>query len=325
MKRFWIVDDEWEDYAAETKLLQEAHPGCEIRVSSEANRKDLDEFGSQADALICQIGVKVDRKLLEELKKCKIVSVYGAGFNNVDISAARDFGIDVTNVPGYCAEDLADYVIAAIYRHNLRLSYYSEHVGNGLWGAQAVKKRPRRISQQKLFIAGFGNNGRRLAEKAFGIGMKIMYYDYAESAEMTSVAQKTGAVRVSLEEGLASADVVSAHLALTDETKGFFSQKTFAKMKPGAHFINTSRGGIVNEPDLISAVKGGVIAAATLDVIINEPPKPDDPILHTENICVTPHISYLSEDSLLELKVRAARNASDIVLGKNIPEVVNRR
>ncbi|MDR1481108.1 MAG: C-terminal binding protein [Synergistaceae bacterium] len=325
MKRFWIVDDEWEDYEAETRLLKDAHPDCEIRVSPEADRKDLEEFGSLADALICQISVKVDRKLLEELKSCKIVSVYGAGFNNVDISAARDLGIDVTNVPGYCAEDLADYVIAAIYRHNLRLSYYAENTGNGLWGAQAVKKRPRRISQQKLFIAGFGNNGRKLAEKAAGVGMKIMYYDYAESAEMTSVAQRTGAVRVSLEEGLAGADVISVHLALTDETKGFFSQKTFARMKPGAHFINTSRGGIVNEPDLITAVKNDVIGAATLDVIINEPPKLDDPILCTENICVTPHISYLSEDSLLELKTRAARNASDVVMGKSIPEVVNRR
>jgi lactate dehydrogenase-like 2-hydroxyacid dehydrogenase len=325
MKRFWIVDDEWEDYAAETQLLNEAHPGCEIRISSEANQKDIEEFGSLADALICQISVRVDRNLLEGLKNCKIVSVYGAGFNNVDISAARDLGIDVTNVPGYCAEDLADYVIAAIYRHNLRLSYYAEHVGNGLWGAQAVKKRPRRISCQKLFIAGFGNNGRRLAEKASGIGMEIMYYDYMESAEMVSVAQKTGAVRVSLDDGLAQADVISAHLALTDQTRGFFSEKTFAKMKPNAHFINTSRGGIVSEPDLISAVKNGVIAAATLDVIVNEPPKQDDPILHTENICVTPHISYLSEDSLHELKVRAAKSASDTVLGKSVPEVVNRR
>jgi D-3-phosphoglycerate dehydrogenase len=96
-------------------------------------------------------------------------------------------------------------------------------------------------------------------------------------------------------------------------------------MKPGARFINASRGGVVDEAALVSAVKDGIIASATLDVTANEPPKTDDPILNTENICVTPHISYLTEDALRELKYRAARNASDVLKGHDIPEIVNKR
>jgi D-3-phosphoglycerate dehydrogenase len=325
MERFWIVDDEWPDYEAELELLRRVHPGCEIRLSKEASPQEIEDFGRQADALICQISVPVDRKLIEQLKNCKVISVYGVGYNNVDVSAAREFGMDVTNVPGYCSEDVADYVIAAIYRQNQKICYYATKTPQGLWGAQAMDKNPRRLSSQTLFVAGFGNIGRRVAEKAVGIGMNVTYYDYVETDSMKEFAKKIGARKVSLEDGIKDADVITVHIALTGETKGFFSKKIFAAMKPEVHFINAARGGVVDEAALIEAVKSKTIASATLDVIAHEPPKSDEPILHTENICVTPHISYLSVDSLHELKMRAARNASDILLGKKIPEIDNKR
>ncbi|MDR1917007.1 MAG: C-terminal binding protein [Synergistaceae bacterium] len=324
MERFWIVDNEWSDYEAETAFLRQEHQGCEIKISKSVNDKDLEEFGAICDALICQINVPVRKELLEKLKKCRIVSVYGAGYNNVDTSSASELGIAVTNVPGYCAEEVADYVIAAIYHQNLKLSYYADNISNGLWGARAIKKKPLRISRLTLFVAGFGNIGRKLAEKASGLGMKILYFDSVRTPAMEETAKRTGAEYVSLEEGLKRADVVSSHLALTDETKGLFSQKTFSMMKPGAHFVNASRGGVVDEAALTAAVKNGIIASATLDVTANEPPKADDPILNTENICVTPHIAYITEDALHELKFKAARNASDVLKGKDIPEVVNK-
>ncbi|MDR3280481.1 MAG: C-terminal binding protein [Synergistaceae bacterium] len=325
MERFWIVDDEWPDYDAEVDFLKDTHKGCGIMTSKSLNDEDIEMFGAEADALICQINVRVDRELLSRLKNCKVVSVYGAGYNNVDAAAARELGISVTNVPGYCAEEVADYVIAAIYHRNLNLGRYAENVSNGLWGARAISHKPRRISRLTLFIAGFGSIGRKLAEKASGLGMNVMYYDSARTPAMDETAKKIGAKSVSLEEGLSSADVVSSHLALTDETRGFFSCKMFAMMKREALFVNVSRGGIVDEPALIDAVKRGVIASAALDVTANEPPGADDPILHTENICVTPHISYLSEDSMRELKFRAAKNASDVTMGRDIPEIVNKR
>lgn len=325
MKRFWIIDDEFASYDVEKKLLSERHPGCEIRFSKEINDKDINDFSEDTDALICQISVQVDGDFLQKLINCKVVSVYGAGYNNVDIAAARKLGMAVTNIPGYCAEDVADYVMAAIFRNNKQIDRYSAGISNGLWGANAVVEKPRRISSQKLFVIGFGNIGRMLAEKAAGVGMSVLYFDAYESKEMKELEVKIGAKRViAIEDGLKEADIVSVHMTLNDETRGFFNEKMFESMKPGMQFINASRGGVVNEGALIEAVKRGIIAEATLDVIVNEPPKADDPILSVKNICVTPHISYLSQDSLYQLQFRAARNAADIVDGKDIPEIVNR-
>lgn len=324
MKHFWIIDEEWPDYASETELLQHDHPGCEIRFSKELNTQDIEEFAPIADAVICQINIPIKGDLLSKMKNCKAVSVYGAGYNNVDVAAASELGIAVTNVPGYCAEDVADYVMAAIYRDNKRIDFYADKLAGGLWGAQAVEEKTRRISSYKLFIIGFGFIGQKLAAKAAGVGMSVMYYDAYPSAAMEQFAEQAGVRKVTIEEGLAEADIISVHMALTSETKNFFSDEVFAKMKPGVHFINASRGGVVDEAALIRAAKSKQVSLATLDVLVNEPPKADDPILGVPNICVTPHISYLSQDSLQELQIRAAKNASNIVLGKEIPEIVNK-
>ncbi|WP_455600664.1 C-terminal binding protein [Cloacibacillus sp.] len=324
-EHFWIIDDEFASYDAETKLLRERHPDCEINFSKEIGDADMAAFAPNTDALICQISVPVGEDFLRKLKNCKVVSVYGAGYNNVDIAAARKLGISVTNVPGYCAEDVADYVMAAIYRNNKQIDAYHSRLSNGLWGAPAVVEKPRRISSQKLFIIGFGNIGRKLAVKAAGVGMSILYYDTFESKEMKELEEKIGAKRLStIEEGLKEADIISIHMTLTAETQGFFNKERFEAMKPGMQFINASRGGVVDEAALIEAAKKGIVAAATLDVVVNEPPQADDPILSAENICVTPHISYLSQDSLYELQFRAARNASDVIMGKDIREIVNK-
>lgn len=320
MKHFWIIDDEWQDYTLETNLLKQNHPGCEIHFS-----KKIEEIAPIADAVICQINVQIQSDLLRKMKNCKVISVYGAGYNNVDIVMASELGIAVTNVPGYCAEDVADYVIAAIYRENKKIDYYASKCAGGLWGAQAVNKKTRRLSNYKLFIAGFGHIGQEVARKATGVGMSVLYYDAYQSLAMKQFADRINAREVTIEEGLALADIISVHMALTEETKGFFSDTVFAKMKRGAQFINASRGGLVDEKALIKAVNENIISCATLDVLVNEPPKADDPILHTPNICVTPHISYLSQDSLQELQLRAAQNASNVLLGKDIPEIVNKK
>lgn len=325
MEHFWIIDDEFASYNAEKNLLTYQHPSCEIHFSKEINDADIKAFGDKVDAVICQISVRVDADFLGKLRKCKVVSVYGAGYNNVDIAAARKLGMAVTNVPGYCAEDVADYVMAAIFRNNKQIDTYYSNISNGLWGAPAVVEKPRRISSQKLFIIGFGNIGRKLALKAAGVGMSVLYYDAYESKEMKELEEKIGARRVAaIEDGLIEADIISVHMTLTDETRSFFNKKTFDAMKPGMQFINASRGGVVDEAALIDATKRGVVSSAILDVIINEPPKSDDPILSTKNICVTPHISYLSQDSLHELQLRAAKNASNVVKGNDIPEIVNK-
>ncbi|MGN0152565.1 MAG: C-terminal binding protein [Wujia sp.] len=315
----WIIDEEWPGYEAEKKVIYEKYPDCDLRFSKNDYAADLEAFGKNADAVICQISVDMGRETIEKLDNCKVISVYGVGYNNVDIEAAREKGIRVCNVPGYCAEDVSDYVIAAIYdRCKLWKEYSAE---DGLWGAQAAVRPVYRVSSQKLFILGFGRIGRMIARKALGADMQVAIYDPYVTEEAAAAA---GVKKVSLEEGLAEADFVSLNMIMCDETAHMISKDELALMKKTAYIINASRGGTLDTKALIEAVQSGRIAGATLDVLEEEPPQADDPVLHCPGIKVTPHISFYSEDSLNELQESAAKNALRILDGEDIAEIVNR-
>ncbi|HCT65494.1 MAG TPA: phosphoglycerate dehydrogenase family protein [Lachnospiraceae bacterium] len=317
----WIIDNEWPDYEIEKKAIYEKFPNCEIKFSAEDYKDDLEKFGYNADAIICQISVDILKETIDKLEKCKVISVYGVGYDRVDIKAAKEKGIYVTNVPGYCAEDVSDYVIAALYRHNKQLSSYNSDIKNGLWGAQAVKRKIKRLSSQSLFIVGFGRIGRLIANKAVAFGMTVMYYDPFVSQE---TAKEMGVTKVEFEEGFKTADYISLNSKLDNTTKHLISEKELNLMKPEAHIINASRGKVIDEKALIKAVESGKIEGATLDVIENEPPTGNEDVFKCEKIFVTPHISYFSVDSLNELQLTAALNAINILDGKIISEIVNK-
>jgi len=317
----WIIDNEWPDYEIEKKAIYEKFPDCEIKFSSEDYKEDLDKFGYKADAIICQISVDMQKETLDKLENCKVISVYGVGYDRVDVQAAKEKGIYVTNVPGYCAEDVSDYVIAALYRHNKQLSSYNADIKNGLWGAQAVKRKIRRLSSQTLFIVGFGRIGRLIAKKASALGMKVMFYDPFVDEQ---TAQSLGVSKTELEDGFKNADYISLNTKLDESTIHLISGDVLKLMKPEAHIINASRGRVIDEKALIKAVEAGMIDGATLDVVENEPPCGNEDILKTEKIFITPHISYLSVDSLNELQLTAALNVINVLDGEIIPEIVNR-
>lgn len=317
----WIIDDEWPDYEIEKKAIKEKFPDCEIIFSPEDYKADLERFGSKADAVICQISVDMSRETIKKLENCKVISVYGVGYDKVDVAAAKEFGIYVTNVPGYCMEDVSDYVIAAMYRQNKKLVSYNESIKNGLWGAQAVQSKIRRLSSQSLFIVGFGRIGRMIAQKARAVGMPVLFYDPYVNEQ---TASELGVEKVSMEEGFKRADFISLNTKLNDETKHLISDREIAMMKKGAYIINASRGKVVDEAALVKAVRSGFLSGATLDVIENEPPKGDEEIFKCQNIFITPHISYLSADSLNELQLTAAVNVLRILSGEIIDEIVNK-
>lgn len=315
----WIIDEEWPGYELEKKVIMEKYPDCDLRFSKNDYAADLKAFGRNADAVICQISVDMGRDTIEQLEHCKVISVYGVGYNNVDIKAAKEKNIKVCNVPGYCAEDVSDYVIAAIYdRCKLWKEYSAE---DGLWGAQSAVSPVYRVSSQKLLILGFGRIGKMIAKKALAANMQVAIYDpYVTEAD----ADKAGVKKVSFEEGLREADFVSLNMIMCEETAHMISKAELALMKKTAYIINASRGGTLDTMVLIEAVQSGQIAGATLDVLENEPPQADDPVLHCPGIKVTPHISFYSEDSLNELQESAAKNALRILDGEDIQEIVNR-
>lgn len=308
----WIIDEEWPGYTLEKQVFDAAFPTYDLRFSSNAYADDLLAFGHRADAVLAQISVNIDAAFLAKLETCKVLSVYGSGYNNVDIAAARKQGIPVAFVPGYCAQDIAEYILAAVCSFQKGLTGYENVIDQGLWGAQAVPAPGHRIGAGTLLVAGFGRIGGIVAQKASALGMRILAYDPFVREE---ALKSSGAQAVSLEEGLEQADFVSVHTTYMPGMKPLFSGAEFARMKPSAVFINASRGGVIDQDALVRAVATGTIRGAALDVLVSEPPAPDDPVLHTPGILVTPHISYYSEDSLAELQTRAAQNVAAVLTG----------
>jgi D-3-phosphoglycerate dehydrogenase len=257
---------------------------------------------------------------IRQLVKCKGIAVYGGGYDLVDAAAARKMGIGVTNVSDYCKEDIADYVMAALYHFNKQILSYQYPLQVGFWSMPTLQKRIRRMQGTTLLIIGLGRIGKVVAAKAKSLGVVVKAYDpYVDEATM----RRLGVEKVSWEEGLSWADVVSVHAILTGETQGMLKYEDFRMMKRTSLLINTARGRIVVEKDLVKAVQDGLIASAVVDVIEVEPPTMDEAIFRCPGILVTPHISYFSRESYTELKTRTVGNAVDMLEGRIPPDLVN--
>ena len=297
---FWIIDNEWPDYSVETALLRKAFPDCRIECSGIPFDDELERLGAQSDVVLAQISADMSAGVIARLDRCRGIAVFGSGYNNVDVAAARARGIPVTNVNGYCSEDIADYVLAVIFHYYKKISHFSAHIGDGCWGAEAVDAPIHRLNRQTLL-------------------MKVLVYDPYQPEEKIRAC---GAEPVTLDEGLRCADYVSVHVRLTELTQGLINKDLLRKMKKTAILINVARGALVKEDDLIAAVREGMIGGAVLDVVTEEPIRPDSPLLQTENILVTPHISYASEESLLDLRERAVNNALAMYRGETPQDLI---
>ena len=317
---FWFIDEEWKDYDIETAVLRQQYPDCELKFSNYDYERDLEEFGYRADAIIAQVYAQIPASTIQRLQNCKGIAVLGGGYDRIDTAAAREKGIGVTNVQGYCAEDLADYVLAAVFHFYKGLTEYQSRLQNGAWGAQAVERLPKRISQSTLLIVGCGRIGLTVAKRCQSLGMKIIGYDPDRDAAFLN---EQGVEKVSLEEGLRLADYVSVNVRLDESTTGLLGEREFSLMKKGAYLINTARGAVLKEDELIRALGTGVIAGAVLDVITHEPPREHEPIFSAPNCIVTPHVSYISQESFEELRGRAAWNAIKMLRGEQPADLVN--
>jgi D-3-phosphoglycerate dehydrogenase len=314
----WFIDEEWKDYDVETAEFKRAFPDCTIIHSGNDFKKDLHKYGPEADAILAQIYVDMDREAIGQLKKCKVIAVWGGGYDRVDTEAAEERGITVTFVPSYCVDDVSDYVIAAVYRYARRTDLpHIEGLADGLWGYQALLEMPQRIAGSTMSIVGLGRIGSAVARKAAAIGMKVVANDpYVSADEMAELGVK----KVELDECLREADFLSLNMKLTPETEGIISDEKLGLLKPSCCIINTARGQVIDEPALIRRIKCGKIGAAYLDVIAHEPAESGDPVLKCPRIYVTPHISYLSHEALTELKTRTAGNAIKVLRGEEVED-----
>ncbi|OFO59685.1 dehydrogenase [Peptoniphilus sp. HMSC075B08] len=310
----WIIDEEWTDYDLEKEYLPKVFENVDIRISNYNYEEDLKEFGYKADAILAQVYAEIPRSTIENLENCKVISTYGGGYDRIDLDACKEKGIRVTNIQGYCAEDLADYTLAAIYHFNKKIQYYAntclENVKAGKWGSLVIEKPTHRLSEENLVIVGFGAIGKAIADKVKGTGINIYAVDeFLSEAEI----EKYGVKKLDWEEGFKMADYISVNLKGIDANKNKISMNEFKLMKNTASIINTSRGKVINESDLIEAVRSKEIAGAIVDVITNEPPNGDEEIFLEKNILVTPHISYISIESMKALKEFALGNLEAVL------------
>lgn len=279
---------------------------------------DLIDMTRDADGIITFLA-PLTAKVINSLQRCRVIVRRGIGYDNVDIEAATAKGIVVVNVPDYCTDEVADHTIALLLCSARRVILGRDQVKSGQWDFREFLPIPA-LRDSTLGLVGFGKIARAVAERAKCFGLKVQTSDPFISPEFAS---EHGVELVSLEELLSSSDFVSLHVPLTKDTRGLFSKREFAMMKPSAVFINTARGPIVNEEELIEALQRGKITFATFDVMTQEPPRLDNPLLAMDNVIITPHFAFYSERSVRVLGEKAGKEIVRVFNGYLPESLVN--
>jgi D-3-phosphoglycerate dehydrogenase len=315
--RVLITDYAWPDVEIERRTLAEIDAELIVAAKSQQDAAGLAALAKehQVDAIMTN-WAKVPQAVIEASPKVRIVSRLGIGLDNIDVAYCTSRRIPVTNIPDYCLIEVAEHALALLLALSRKVAFYHHETKAGRYQLQAGPKL-RRIEGQTLGIVGLGNIGRKLAEKALGIGLTVI---------ATSRSGKSGIPGVSivpLEELLASSDYVSLHVPMTRETRHMIGAAQLAQMKPSAYLINTARGGLIDTPALAVALAAGKLAGAALDVQDPEPPDLSQPPYNDPRVIITPHAAFVSEESLADLRLRVARQVAARLTGGVPQNVVN--
>lgn len=313
-----ISDLDHADQKEEKEIFGAAGLDFELRQS----RTEADVINNCKGAeIVLNQYAPMTRKVLAALKpELKAVVRYGVGLDNIDVAAATDLGIQVCNVPDYGMNEVAEHALALALDLARKITLMNADVHAGNWSYRKAQP-AHRLANQTLGILGLGRNGRAFAEKARGIFARVIGYDpyyKTNKADNTDWIEQQG-----LDEVLANADIIALHMPLTKETAHIINADNLAKMKPGAYLVNTSRGGLVDEKALAAALESGQIAGAALDVAEHEPIAKDSPLLAREDVLITPHIAWYSEEAAQELKRKTAEEAVRFAKGQPLRNPAN--
>ena len=276
-------------------------------------RDELQQGIADAEAMICLLGDTIDAGVMDKAAKLKVISNYAVGYNNIDLEAARKRNIAVCNTPGVLTESTADLTWALIMAAARRTLEADRFTREGKFdGWKPLLFLGKDVYERKLGIIGMGRIGQAVAKRAIGFGMEVMYYARHEE-HLPFPAQK-----VDLKTLLADSDIISLHLPLTDETRHLIGKKELELMKPEAILINTARGAIVDEAELIRRLKDKRIFAAGFDVYEQEPDIPRE-LLELENVVLLPHIGSASIETRSKMGLMAIANALAILNNEEPP------
>jgi D-3-phosphoglycerate dehydrogenase len=308
-----ITDCDHPSVQIERKVLEEQ--GFTVVLEQCRTEEDVIEKCQEAAGIINQYA-PLTEKVLSSLPNCKVIVRYGVGVDNVDLDAASDVGIQICNVPDYGVEEVSDHALALIFTLARKINLLSNQVKKNNWDFQT--SRPiRRLKDLTMGVVGLGRIGQATARKAIGMGWNVIGFDSKREDTIE------GVTHVSFQELIEKADLISIHVPLTEDTHHLFNQEVFSKMKNSAVVVNTARGPIVDEQALVEALRNGEIAGAGIDVMEKEPPEMDHPLFQFDNLIVTPHAAWYSEEASHDLKQKAAEEAANVVLGNSPRNPVN--
>jgi D-3-phosphoglycerate dehydrogenase len=312
-----IADDRYANYREEEDVLREVE--ADITVFRSGSAEDALRAFASADGILVNL-FPMTAEVIAGLKGCRVISRYGVGYDNVDVEAATRRGIWVTFVPDYCFEEVADHALALLLCCIRKIGYKDRMIRQGKWNLH--RDQPcHRVEGKTLGIVGYGNAAHTLLRKVSGLGFgRILMCDpYVWS----STIKAAGAEPVELPVLLEQSDYISVHVPLTPETRHMIGQKEFALVKPGAILINTARGPVLDESALAEALASGRLAGAGLDVFEKEPLPADSPLRRLDTVIFTDHAGWYSEESVVELKTKAARNVAAVLSGGKPPYPIN--
>ena len=294
----------------DVKLLAEA--GVELDELPGHDRDAVARAGAQA-AGIFVYHARFDAALLGRLDTCQVLARCGAGHDNIDVAAARARGIQVTYVPEYGTNDVAEHALALLLACARRIAASDRIVQRGGWPSYAELGPMRRLTGSTLGLIGFGRIARALAARALGLGMRVVACDpYVGALDAGSL----GVQLCSLDEVLGQAQYLSVHVPLTEGTRHLIGAAALRRMRPDCYLINTSRGEIIDQPALAGALDAGQIAGAALDVLEHEPPDPGSPLLHRADVLITPHSAAFTQEALEEVRRTALLDVLRVLSGE---------
>ncbi len=311
-----ITDHRFPDISIQQEIISRF--GAELIVGQANNEDDLVNLAKDAHGIL-NAQAKITARVIDALQNCKIIVRYGVGVDTVDIPAATRKGIMVANVTDYCVDEVSDHALALLLSLSRKVVLSARKVRAEKWGLAELKP-IRRLKDQVIGLIGYGRIGSALARKAKPIGFRVIAYDpyVAKPGE-----EWDGIMFLSLESVLKESDYVSVHAPLTSETRGMIGERELNIMKPSAFLINVSRGPLIDEDALIKALQDKRIAGAGLDVMCKEPPESDNPLLHMDEVVVTSHVAFYSEEAQQELQRKAAQKLVRALSGEVPDSIVN--
>ena len=270
------------------------------------------EAAHQVDGVLLGLSFDLDADALRRLPHCRAVVRYGIGMDNVALEAATSLGMTVSNVPDYCVEEVAVHTIALLLLFSRRLDVWAPVARSGQWSSVVSTVRLKRVGNTTLGVIGAGRTGRAVIVRARPIWGRVLVFDPWVGSEEIA---RLGAEKASLEDLLENSDFVTLHIPSNADTRGLLSAERLRLMKKGAVLVNCSRGDLIDEAALARCIGDGHIGGAGLDVFSSEPPPPDG-LVSLPQVWPTPHVAWFSEESVRDLRRKAAEEAGRILRGE---------